>query len=396
VQYSGELLDSLRQEGDPTADAVIDELARTGEIRAVSKVLRHLLDNDQAIPEELPASVSRWLEDTASLPASADDARLERGADLVLDHGPQVAMILATASLVSCYAAYPGVKVLTFSHRLDQDPYRRVGETAQFVLTVTNPGSLKPGGKGIRKIQKVRLLHASLRHLIRNSDRWHEAAWGVPICQEDLLGTLLSFSDTVVKSLRRLGVRVSDQEAEDYLFLWRVVGEMLGLRPDVLPRDMEAAAEGTDAIMRRHYQRSEDGVMMTRALLEMHANSMPGPKFAGVAPALLRFLVGDEVCDMMEVPHTNWDRVMTLNRRLGRFADLAQSAPGLSSFVNMLGAMILNQQAVKMAGRRSASFAIPVPAEMSQRWSASGVFPTIDDSMLSEIAPDGAPAGPAA
>jgi hypothetical protein len=33
---------------------------------------------------------------------------------------------------------------------------------------------------------------------------------------------------------------------------------------------------------------------------------------------------------------------------------------------------------------------------MSQRWSASGVFPTIDDSMLSEIAPDGAPAGPAA
>jgi hypothetical protein len=188
-----------------------------------------------------------------------------------------------------------------------------------------------------------------------------------------------------VKSLRRLGVRVSDREAEDYLYLWRVVGEMLGIRPDILPADMQAASDGTAAIARRHFQRSDDGVLMTSALLEMHANSMPGPKFAGVAPALLRYLIGDEVCDLMEVPHTSWDRVMRLNRRLGRFADLAQSAPGLSSLVNMLGAMILNERAIKMAGRRSASFAIPVPPEMSQRWSASGVFPTIDESALRAV-----------
>jgi ER-bound oxygenase mpaB/B'/Rubber oxygenase, catalytic domain len=363
VQYGDALLDSLRQEGDPTADAVIQELAETGEIRAVSKVLRHLVDNDQPIPAELPGSIARWLEDTAALPAWADYDRMVHGADLVVDHGPQVAMILATASLVYSYAGYPGVKVLTFSHRLDQDPYRRVGETAQFVLTVTNPGSLLPGGKGIRKIQKVRLLHASIR-------------------QEDLLGTMLSFSEIVVKSLRKLGVRVSDEEGEDYLYLWRAVGEMLGIRPDILPHDMRAARAGADAIMRRHHQPSEDGIAMTRALLEMHANSMPGPKFAGVAPALLRFLAGDEVCDMMEVPRTSWDRAMALNRRLGRIVDLAQSAPGMSSFVNMLGAVILNQQATKMAGRRSASFAIPVPPEMSQRWSASGVFPTIDESAL--------------
>jgi uncharacterized protein (DUF2236 family) len=385
VQYADPLLDSLRQEGDPSADAVVEELAETGEIRAVSKVLRYLVDNDQAIPEELPDSIARWLEDTAALPAWADYDRMVRGADLVVDHGPQVAMVLATASLVYSYAGYPGVKVLTFSHRLDQDPYRRVGETAQFVLTVTNPGSLLPGGKGIRKIQKVRLLHASIRHLIRHSDRWDVEAWGVPICQEDLLGTMISFSQIVVTSLRRLGVRVSDAEAEDYLYLWRAVGEMLGIRPDILPHSMAAADEGAQAIIRRHHQRSDEGVLMTKALLEMHANSMPGPKFAGVAPALLRFLAGDEVCDMMEVPRTSWDRAMALNRRLGRIVDLAQSAPGMSSFVNLLGAMILNQQAVKMAGRRSASFAIPVPPEMSARWSASGVFPTIDESALRAV-----------
>ena len=51
-------------------------------------------------------------------------------------------MALATASLIYCYAGYPGVKALTFSRRLGQDADRRVGETAQFVLAVMAPGSL--------------------------------------------------------------------------------------------------------------------------------------------------------------------------------------------------------------------------------------------------------------
>ena len=58
---------------------------------------------------------------------------------------------LATASLVYCYAGYPGVKELTFSRRLGQDADRRVGETnaegtgpactASNSVTPTNPGS---------------------------------------------------------------------------------------------------------------------------------------------------------------------------------------------------------------------------------------------------------------
>ena len=128
--------------------------------------LRHLIDNDQPVPAELPPSMARWLEETGELPEWADRERLDHGCSVVVEHGPQVCVALATASLVYCYAGYPGVKVLTFSHRLDQDAYRRVGETAQFVLAVMPPGSLDAGGRGIRKIQKVRLLHAAIRHLV--------------------------------------------------------------------------------------------------------------------------------------------------------------------------------------------------------------------------------------
>ena len=265
----------MRQAGDPSADALIDELARTEQIRAVSRILRHLVDNDQPLPDDVPPSLAEWLERTAEVPAWADHERLERGCTVVVEHGPQVCVALATASLVYCYAGYPGVKVLTFSRRLDHDAVRRVGETAQFVLAVMAPGSLHPGGRGIRKIQKVRLLHAAIRQLVTRSGRWSSETDGLPLCQEDLVGTLMSFSWIVVDSLRRLGVRVEDQEAEDYHYRWRVIGEMLGIDPAVIPVDLTGARELTDSIARRNHRRSPEGIEMTRALFELHANSLP-------------------------------------------------------------------------------------------------------------------------
>jgi ER-bound oxygenase mpaB/B'/Rubber oxygenase, catalytic domain len=379
------VLDGLRWAGDPSADAVIDELARAEQIRAVSSLLRHVTYNDQPVPEELPLSIGRWLETSGELPAWVDRDRLERGCTVVVEHGPQVCVALATASLVYCYAGYPGVKALTFSRRLGQDADRRVGETALFVLAVMAPGSLHPGGDGIRKIQKVRLLHAAIRHLVTRSGRWNVEADGLPVCQEDLVGTLMSFSWIVIDALRRLGVRVDDQEAEDYHYRWRVIGEMLGIDPAAIPVDLDQAAELTRTIAQRNHRHSEEGVLMTRALFELHANSLP-PGFEGAAPALTRFLLGDEVCTLVGLPRTRWDKAMGWQAGVGRVLDRAQSARGpIGSLTKLVGAGILNQRVVAMAGRNSASFSIPVPPELERSWTASGVFPRIDPELI-EIA----------
>lgn len=378
----GAWLDDLRRAGDPSADEVIGDLARTQQIRGVSRILRHLVDNDQPIPDEMPPSITRWLHETAALPEWVDRDRFERGCRLVVEHGPQVCVVLATGSLVYCYAGYPGVKVLTFSRRLDHDAVRRVGETAQFVLSVMAPGSLEPGGRGIRKIQKVRLLHAAIRHLVTASHRWDAAADGAPICQEDLAGTLMSFSSVVVDALRRLGVRVDDEEAEDYYYRWRAIGEMLGIDRTAIPADLAAARDLTDLIARRNHRRSAEGIEMSRALFELHANSLP-PGFGGAAPALTRYLMGDEMCDLVDLPRTRWDRKISWQAGVGRALDRAQSARGpIGSLTKLVGAGMLNQRVAEMAGGRSASFSIPVPAELERSWTASGVFPAIDAEMV--------------
>jgi ER-bound oxygenase mpaB/B'/Rubber oxygenase, catalytic domain len=385
VGYTDGFLDGLRRAGDPSADAVIEDLACTEQVRTVSDVMRNLTYNDQPVPAELPASIGRWLQQHGELPDRVDRDRLERGSAVVVEHGPQVCVALATASLVYCYAGYPGVKVLTFSRRLGHDADRRVGETAQFMLAVMASGSLDPCGRGIRKIQKVRLLHAAIRYLISTSGRWDVEADGVPICQEDLAGTLVSFSWIVVDALRKLGVRISHQEAEDYHYRWRVIGQMLGIDPAAIPLNLVEAGELTRAIARRNHRASDEGVLMTRALFALHANSLPAG-FEGAAPALTRYLLGDEVCALVGLPRSRWDRAMSWQAGVGRVLDRAQSARGpVGSLTKMVGAGILTQRVVGMAGRNSASFSIPVPPEFERRWTASGVFPRIDPELV-EIA----------
>jgi ER-bound oxygenase mpaB/B'/Rubber oxygenase, catalytic domain len=79
-------------------------------------------------------------------------------------------------------------------------------------------------------------------------------------------------SRAVSRILRHL---VDNDEAEDYYYRWRAIGEMLGIDPVAIPTDVGAARELTDLIVRRNHRRSEEGIEMTRALFELHSSSLP-------------------------------------------------------------------------------------------------------------------------
>jgi hypothetical protein len=98
---------------------------------------------------------------------------------------------------------------------------------------------------------------------------------------------------------------------------------------------------------------------------------------------LTRYLLDDEVCALVGLPRTRWDRAMNWQSGVGRVLDRAQSARGpVGSLTKMVGAGILNQPVVGMVGRPSASFSVPVPPGLHRRWTASGVFPQIDPELI--------------
>src|SRR5688500_18779548 len=147
------------------------------------------------------------------------------------------------------------------------------------------PEPFGSGGAFVPTIQKTRLIHAAVRHFITRSGKWDAEADGVPVCQQDMLGALLIFSVQVVDGMRRIGIAVTEEEAERYYYVWRVTGAMLGIPAEAMPETLDGARQLNTLIVDATYGPSAEGVALTRNLLDLYENMVPGKVFDGVVAA---------------------------------------------------------------------------------------------------------------
>src|SRR5947209_15840603 len=224
------LLEPMRQIGDPLADGVIAELFANSEVGAVNELMKALVTNEFPEPSTLPPVVRTYLEKTDQLPDWADTNLIAAGEQVFWRYGPKLILILHCYSLPFDYLGRDGVQVLALTTRLVSNPSRRIIEVAQFLVDIMQAGGLTaPEGRGRRAIQKVRLMHGAVRKMASGAPTW-KAEYGLPINQEDLAGTLMSFSSIVIDGLEKLGVTLSDSDREAYLHCWLVAGHLLGIR----------------------------------------------------------------------------------------------------------------------------------------------------------------------
>ena len=302
--FPDELLRQMRRQADPVADELVAALMQTGDRQALHGWWDSVAVNGEPLPHGLPDTVKYYLSETQNPPAWADRRRMQRGHAFFARHAAPILSILGCLSLPYCYAAADGAQVLWLSQRIRHDTRRRLAETARFLLDVMAPEAFEPRGKGIRSIQKVRLIHAVARHYAGHSENWDDA-WGVPVNQEDMAGTNLAFSYIVLQGLQKLNVQWSKPEAEDFLHLWNVIGTMLGLDERLLPNDLQAAYWLDRKIVARHFRRSEAGTGLTKALLQSLYELNESTVTQAFADAYMRYLLGDAVADLLEVPPAN-------------------------------------------------------------------------------------------
>lgn len=378
-RWTDTLLDDMRQLGDPLADEPVAAVLTRGGVDDVNAIMRTLVRIDQPVPAELPDELEDYLVDSLPLPPWADMRKIDRGQRLFETWGVLISVCLFCASLPSSYAAAKGVKVLDMTARLDTDARRRVMETGQFLIDVLSRGGLDEDGKGRRTIQKVRLMHAAVRHLIKARNNvdpglW-DPDWGEPINQEDLAGTLLAFSYIVVDPIRRLGVHLSANDIDAYLHLWNVVGYLLGVREELLVRDAADAADLIEAIRRRHFAPSPEGRRMTEALLELLDDMTPGYAFDGTTTPLIRHLIGDETADMIGVPPSDFvDDLGRLSRAadwffsrvLGWSERESPAYHAMSRLAHPFGRQMLRTLFTLQRGGERAPF--DIPTRLARRW----------------------------
>ncbi|WP_329045616.1 DUF2236 domain-containing protein [Amycolatopsis sp. NBC_01488] len=367
-------LETLKYQGDPLADAVIADLVAGGRTGVVNEVLAQFRDNDQPIPEDLPESVRRYLVDTDLLPGWADLDRVAGAYEFFVDDGVHVASVLSFGAMVNCYAQPRPSRVLSLTHRLNQ-PHRRLSETSQFVLHLMGPHPFGSGGSFVPTIQKTRLIHAAVRYFITRSGEWDVEADGVPLCQQDMLGALLIFSVQVIYGMRRIGISVTEREAEDYYYVWRVTGAMLGIPAAAMPETLMAARELNAELVEATYGPSAEGIELTRNLLRLYEEMVPGKAFDGVVAAMVRQVVTEEVADWLEVPSSRgWRRAVGAGVRVMRLLERSEDRSRTATAVlDKAGSLLLGGSVRTLTNGQPT--ALTIPADLREKWLAAGVCP---------------------
>ena len=279
-------------------------------------------------------------------------------------------MALACASLPACYAMRRGVQVLSLTARLQTDPVRRIGEVAQMTMHVMAPGGLAPGGTGIRDAQKVRLMHAAVRHLALASDSW-DAEWGTPVNQEDLAFTLMTFSVVVLDAVEKLGTTVTAEEADGYFHSWNCVGHVLGVDRRLVADTIAQSRELWDRITERNWEASREGAAMTAALVGAMEHAVPGTIFDGFPSTMVRYLLGDDVGDMLDVRRRGWTSLLGGPLRLfARGTDVAGDVvPGVASVADRFSRQLIEGFGWLARGGDRAPF--DIPTELAGGWGMS-------------------------
>ncbi len=289
------------EEGDPLADAVAHRLAEDpSQLGHFHRLLAAKPGDGAAGGGAVvgagggAASELRDLVAAASVvPVGTDLAAIAPGGRLFFRAGAAGGLALGAGSLVGGYASPDGNKPLILSRRLLDDVPRRLAETATFVVATHRPGGALPGGEGWRLALHVRVMHAQVRRRLLRSGRW-DPAWGAPLNQHDLAGTLLLFSIVWVEATRRLGWRISRAEAEDHLALWRLVGGWMGVAPDLLPRDEPDALDLIALIEAAEDPPDDDARALVRALLDAGPVGPARSARLAFAEALVRHVQGPE------------------------------------------------------------------------------------------------------
>lgn len=295
---------------------------------------------DLQMGERLPDPVAALFESVRPVPAWVDWRRIDRARRPFERTGVFGGLVLSLRSLMGGYTAPAGNKPLAFSGRLREQAPRRVAETARFVTAVCAPGGMHPGARGWLITLHVRLMHAQVRRLLWDSGRWDRARWAEPINQHDMLATMLLFSEVYIEGLRVFGFSISDEEAEDWIALWRYVAWVMGTEQELLPVNYAQARALRELIQHTQGPPDADSRALASALLGSSAFDRAAALRQGMARGLSRMLIGDGVADTLGIEHARvWELVLPLVPRIVGASEWARvRAPALEQRLRTAGA----------------------------------------------------------
>lgn len=183
----------------------------------------------------------------------------------------------------------------------------RLFETTQHILECTKSlESIRPGGAGFASSIRVRLLHAAVRQRIMKLEQsrpgyYKIEEYGVPINDLDCIGTILTFSASVIWiSLPRQGIFLRRQEIEDYIALWRLIAHYTGTPTEPFETLRQAKAM-MESMLMNEIDPSETSKVLAGNIIKSLEGQPPAYTSRPFLEMNARWLNGNELCDALGI-----------------------------------------------------------------------------------------------
>ena len=222
--------------GDPEADAVVAYLNSLGR-RESAEVLRDAMElpgGSELLHKHPP--VRHFMESLSQVPPWVD-LEAFHPAYRMFHHNTRLVLAGMVAGVLVEGFSTNISKSFFITGRLRDSGVRRLRQNNRHMVEIFLPGGLERYGEGWKLSVRIRLIHAEVRHLLRDSDEWDIEASGTPVSAAHLAFAISAFSARLLKHIKALGAVASSEERESFMQVWRYSGHLMGIPDSILFED---------------------------------------------------------------------------------------------------------------------------------------------------------------
>ncbi|MEU9237573.1 oxygenase MpaB family protein [Streptomyces subrutilus] len=304
VQNATQEMEAASKAGDPAADELVAGLLENREIDSVNALFRTIgtLTPNQDL-SQLPPRLATFLKEAAAAPPGWSDADVNAAESFFAHHHGEVSMLQGTVGLIGTYLSPTGAFTLRSTGRLGgvEGPGRRLSQSSRLFIDMGNKNAMRDGSLAAN-VTKVRLVHASVRQLHKQSGEWDYAKWGEPVSQKYTTGAACVFSTQILQAMKNLGIDVSKDDAHGFMCAWHYVNHYLGTPEKwLLPKDADVVERVWNQEREKEWKKTDDGVFMTKQAVDFYKKFLP-PGMHDAYIAMVRVALTDKYADMAGLP----------------------------------------------------------------------------------------------
>ena len=226
--------------GDPEADALMEELSELPRSEATRYLQAAMDAEDEKELADAPPLMRKFFKMHQTHPDWVNHGAFRPGIRMFHRNTKLVLAGMVGGTLVEGFSTNIS-KSFFITGRLRDQGVRRLKQNNRHMIEIFMPDGLQRQGDGYKLSVRIRLVHAQVRRLLKDSDDWDAEAWGTPVSAAHVGFAITAFSARLLRHMKNLGATFTDEERASFMSVWRYSGHLMGIPDTILFQDEKEA-----------------------------------------------------------------------------------------------------------------------------------------------------------